>query len=78
MVQPFPGGGGGSNFFQGSNCLFPIETNITCDFPEEPGPPFPPPDPHLPMLSYTGCHVKAVHWLYRSDAHGSQVTSLLC
>ena len=28
-------GGGGSNFFQGggSNCLFPIETHITCDFP---------------------------------------------
>ena len=29
-------GGGGSNFFQGgggvSNCLFPIETHITCDF----------------------------------------------
>ena len=27
---------GGSNFFQGgggSNCLFPIETHITCDFP---------------------------------------------
>ena len=30
----FQGGGGGSNFFQGgSNCLFPIETHITCDFP---------------------------------------------
>ena len=28
-------GGGGSNFFQGggSNCLFPTETHITCDFP---------------------------------------------
>ena len=25
-VQLFPGGGG-------SNCLFPIETHITCDFP---------------------------------------------
>ena len=42
-VQQFPGGV--SNFFQwgegGSNCLFPIETNITCDFP---GPdPLPPP-----------------------------------
>ena len=33
-VQHFPGGGGGSNFFQGgSNCLFPIETHKTCDFP---------------------------------------------
>ena len=32
-VQHFPGGGG-SNFFQGgSNCLFPIKTHITCDFP---------------------------------------------
>ena len=31
-VQIFPGG---SNFFQGggSNCLFPIETQITLDFP---------------------------------------------
>ena len=30
-VQHFPGG---SNFFQGgSNCLFSIETHITCDFP---------------------------------------------
>ena len=27
-VQHFPGGGGG-----GSNCLFSIETHITCDFP---------------------------------------------
>ena len=30
----FSRGGGGSNVFQGgSNCLFPIETHITCDFP---------------------------------------------
>ena len=30
-VQHFPGG---SNFFQGgSNCLFPIVTHVTCDFP---------------------------------------------
>ena len=29
-VQLFPGGGGGSN------CLFPIETHITCDFPLDP------------------------------------------
>ena len=37
--------GGGSNFFQGgwgSNCLFPIETHITCDFPGGSGPPVPP------------------------------------
>ena len=41
-VQLFPGGGG-------SNCLFPIETHITCDFPGGRGPyPLSPPlDPHL-------------------------------
>ena len=43
---------GGSNFFQGgggSNCLFLIETHITCNFPGGSGPPVPPPplDPHL-------------------------------
>ena len=40
-VQLFPGGG--------SNCLFPIETHITCDFPGVGGPdPLSPPlDPHL-------------------------------
>ena len=42
---------GGSNFFQGggggSNCLFPIETHITCDFPGGSRPPVPPLDPHL-------------------------------
>ena len=32
-VQHFPGG---------SNCLFPIETHITCDFPGGSGPPVPP------------------------------------
>ena len=39
----------GSNFFQGlSNCLFPIETHLICDFPEEVRTPAPPPlDPHL-------------------------------
>ena len=35
--------GGGSNFFQGgSNCLLPLETHITCDFPGGSGPPVPP------------------------------------
>ena len=41
-VQLFPGGG--------SNCLFPIETHITCDFSRGgggSGPPVPPLDPHL-------------------------------
>ena len=45
LVQHFPGGGGGGgggvqvSFSRGgggrggSNCLFPIETHITCDFP---------------------------------------------
>ena len=36
-VQLFPGGGGGSN------CLFPIETHKTCDFPGGYRPPAPPP-----------------------------------
>ena len=45
-VQHFQGGG--SNFFQGrgSNCLFPLETHITCDFPGGPDPLSPPLDPH--------------------------------
>ena len=37
-VQLFPGG---------SNCLYPIETHITCDFPGGSGPSDPPLDPHL-------------------------------
>ena len=46
----FQGGGGGVQLFPGgSNCLFPIETHITCAFPGGSGPPAPPPslDPHL-------------------------------
>ena len=48
-------GGGGSNFFQGgSNCLFPIETHITWDFPGGGGggtdPLSPPLDPHLEKI----------------------------
>ena len=36
------------HFFRGSNCLFPIETHITCDFPGGgPDPLSPPLDPHL-------------------------------
>ena len=42
------GGGGGFQFFPGgSNCLYPIETHITCDFPGGSVPPDPPLDPHL-------------------------------
>ena len=38
----------GSNFFQGgSNCLFPIETHINCDFPGGVQTPCPPLNPHL-------------------------------
>ena len=43
----------------GSNCLFPIETHIACDFPggggvRIPCPPPPPPlDPHLLVASHT-------------------------
>ena len=47
-VKIFPGG---SNFFQGgvgSICLFPIETQITCDFPVCP-------DPLPPSGSALGC-----------------------
>ena len=36
----------------GSNCLFPIETHITCDFPGGSGPPVPPLDPHLLNMNY--------------------------
>ena len=49
-VQHLPGGGGGGPTFSrggGSNCLYPIETHITCDFPGGSGPPDPPLDPHL-------------------------------
>ena len=36
----FSGGGGGGGV---SNCLFPIETHLICDFQEGSGPPAPPP-----------------------------------
>ena len=41
-VQHFPGG---------ANCLFPVETHITCDFPGVPDPLFPLLDPHLIMYA---------------------------
>ena len=44
---------GGPTFSRGSNCLFPIETHITCDFPVGgggPDPLSPPLDPHLSTL----------------------------
>ena len=58
----FPGVGGGPTFSRGgggggggeSNCLFPIETLITCEFPEGVGTPCPPPPSgsELGLLSY--------------------------
>ena len=54
-VQHFPGGGGGGPTFSrggGSNCLFPIDTHITYDFPGVgPDPLSPPLDPHLDKMS---------------------------
>ena len=48
-VQHFSGGGGVQLFPErgGTNCLFPIETHITCDFPGGSGPPVHPLDPYL-------------------------------
>ena len=48
-------GGGGPTFSRGggSNCLFRIETHITCDFPGGSGPPVPPLDPHLAYAART-------------------------
>ena len=43
----FQGGPTFSRGGGGSNCLFPIETHITCNFPGGSGPPVPPHDPHL-------------------------------
>ena len=55
----------GSNIFQGgptfsggggSDCFFPIETNIACDFPGGPDPLPPPPlDPHLQIVAFMIC-----------------------
>ena len=58
----FQGSGGGPNFSSGegatfstgggggSNCLFPIKTHLTCDFPRGSGPLVPPLDPHLAAI----------------------------
>ena len=54
-VQLFPGGGGGPTFSrEGSNCLFPIEPHMTCDFPGGSGNPCPTPPPPLdPPLTFS-------------------------
>ena len=60
----FQGGGGGGG--GGSNCLFPIETHITCDFPGGgggSGPPVPPLDPHLISMGILVCNSNA--WFVR-------------
>ena len=50
----FSRGGGGVQLFSrgggGSNCLFPIETHITCDFSGGSGPPVPPSGSALVIL----------------------------
>ena len=69
-VQLFPGEG--PFFSRGSNCLFPIETHITCDFPGGGGgldPLSPPLDPHLFRMS---C------FCYRSLSFGAVGLSLVC
>ena len=44
-------GGGGPTFSRGSNCLFPVETHISCDFSRRgPDPLCPPLDPHLRLV----------------------------
>ena len=49
-VEHFPGGGEGSNFFQGGvQMLISIETHITCDFPGESGLPIPLLDPYITL-----------------------------
>ena len=46
-VKHFPGGGGVQLFPGESNCLFPVETHITWDFPGGPYLLPPPLDPHF-------------------------------
>ena len=52
-------GGGWQLFPGGFNCLFPIETHITCDFPEGSGPPVPSPSGSaLVYCAYEGHTIK--------------------
>ena len=57
-VQHFPGVGVQLLPGGGSNCLFPIETHITCDFPGGggSGPLVPPLDPHLLVYECQSVH----------------------
>ena len=71
----------GSNIFQGgggSNCLIPIETHITCDFPggAGSGPPVPTLDPHLHKWinsKLSGCTHQALDGLASNPALASVV-----
>ena len=59
--QHFPGWGGVQLFPGGSNCLFPIETHITCDFPGwGPDPLSPPPLWICTCLSLTDPHTSGL------------------
>ena len=83
-VQHFPGG---SNFFQGgSNCLFPIETHVTCDFPGGVRTPCPPPpprplDPHLLFkqfdLGLFCLHMEFLFELFGSGTYKSLLLALI-
>ena len=59
--------GGPTHFRGGSNCLFPIETHITCDFPGgESGPPVPPSGPTLDVLFIGMCGLSSCEPPYLS------------
>ena len=47
----FQGFRGGPTFSRGVQMLISIETHIICDFPGWSGPPIPPLDPHMWLLS---------------------------
>ena len=66
-VQLFSGEGGG-----GSNCLFPIETHITCDFPGGSGLAAPPPplDPHLSLSDFSIIFIGCVFFSLESHLTG--------
>ena len=58
---------GVQHFQGGPNCLFPIETRITCDFPGGSGPPVSPPPPallywlHSAGISFEGTFMEEIH-----------------
>ena len=75
----------GSNIFQGvqlfpggSNCLFPLETHISCDFPGGSGPPVPPSGSALvwSACSPEGARPPAHLQFCRRGRDGPQIVSL--